>query len=109
MIGKMLENYTSDAYKDITHNGQGYLQEALGRLVEYKTQTTEMLERVGATRGDVSSNLSFIHHASAPYIPGELTPPSMRNSSRWPNAKPKSTMSAGRGSKLSSPAARTSR
>lgn len=57
MVGKMLENYTSDALKDISHNGQGYLQEALGRLVEYKAQTTEMLERVGATRGDVSSVL----------------------------------------------------
>lgn len=54
-VEKMVEIYSGDALKDLTHNGQGYLQEALGRLVEYKAQTMEMLERVGATRGDVRS------------------------------------------------------
>lgn len=57
MLKRMVEIYTSDALRDITHHGQGYLREALSRLVEYKTQTTEMLERVGATRGDVSDVL----------------------------------------------------
>lgn len=54
MLVKMLDIYLSDSLKDVTHNGQGYLQEALGRLDEYKSQTTEMLDRVAATRGDVS-------------------------------------------------------
>lgn len=55
MIGRMLEIYSStETLKELTHNGRGYLQEALARLAEYKTQTTEMIERVGATRGDVS-------------------------------------------------------
>lgn len=53
MIERMVEIYSSDALKELTHNGQGYLQEALTKLVEYKAQTNEMLERVGATRGDV--------------------------------------------------------
>lgn len=54
MITRMVEIYSGESLKDITHHGQGYLQEALNRLAEYKTQTTEMLDRVGATRGDVS-------------------------------------------------------
>lgn len=63
-IEKMVEIYSGDALKDLTHNGQGYLQEALGRLAEYKAQTTEMLERVGATRGDVRTipiSLVYFH------------------------------------------------
>lgn len=58
MIGKMLEIYSMEALKELTHNGRGYLQEALGRLAEFKTQTTEMIERVGATRGDVSDGMT---------------------------------------------------
>lgn len=54
MINRMLEIYRSEGLQDITHHGQGYLQEALSKLVEYKTQTTEMIDRVGSTRGDVS-------------------------------------------------------
>lgn len=54
MINQMLDIYSGEDFKDLTHNGRGYLQEALRRLVEYKTQTVEMLDRVGATRGDVS-------------------------------------------------------
>lgn len=53
LITRMAGIYSSEPLKDITLHGQGYLREALIRLVEYKTQTTDMLERVGATRGDV--------------------------------------------------------
>ncbi|KKY33487.1 putative ankyrin repeat protein [Diaporthe ampelina] len=59
MLGRMLEIYSGDGLKDITHNGQGYLHEALARLAEYKTQTTEMLDRVAATRGDYEKLLEM--------------------------------------------------
>lgn len=55
MVSRMLEIFSGEGLKDQTHHGQGYLQEALGKLVEYKTQTIEMIDRVGSTRGDVSS------------------------------------------------------
>lgn len=54
IISRMSEMYSSDSMRDSTQFGQGYLQEALAKLVEYKTQTTEMIDRVGSTRGDVS-------------------------------------------------------
>ncbi|ROW03044.1 hypothetical protein VMCG_05702 [Cytospora schulzeri] len=59
MLGKMLDIYLSDSLRDVTHNGRGYLQEALGRLDEYKSQTTEMLDRVAATRGDYEKLLEM--------------------------------------------------
>lgn len=59
MISRMSDIYLGEGLKDMTQHGQGYLQEALGRLSEYKTQTTEMLDRVASTRGDVSLVLSF--------------------------------------------------
>ncbi|KAF3761836.1 hypothetical protein M406DRAFT_265907 [Cryphonectria parasitica EP155] len=59
MIEKMLDMYTGDSLKDLTHYGQGYLREALTRLAEYKAQTTEMLERVTATRGDYEKLLEM--------------------------------------------------
>ncbi|PSR77954.1 hypothetical protein BD289DRAFT_377235 [Coniella lustricola] len=59
VIGKMLDIYTSDNLKDLTHYGQAYLNEALDRLAEYKTQAAEMLERVAATRGDYEKLLEM--------------------------------------------------
>lgn len=59
MLGRMLEIYEGEGLRDITYNGRGYLNEALERLAEYKTQTTEMLDRVAATRGDVSPGAHF--------------------------------------------------
>ncbi|KAH8884663.1 hypothetical protein GQ53DRAFT_386984 [Thozetella sp. PMI_491] len=44
--------YTTPDLKDITRNGQGYLEEALQKLDGYKSQTTEMLRRVDTTRKD---------------------------------------------------------
>lgn len=107
MLSRMLEIYEGDGLKDITHNGRGYLAEALARLAEYKTQTTEMLDRVAATRGDVSVEF----HAQA-FLRSPLTFPfadSMRNSLRWPSARHRWTTCAGPGCRRSSPARRTCR
>ncbi|KAK2599604.1 hypothetical protein N8I77_011344 [Diaporthe amygdali] len=59
MLGRMLEIYSGDNLKDITHHGRVYLNEALGRLDEYKSQTIEMLDRVAATRGDYEKLLEM--------------------------------------------------
>lgn len=59
MITRMSEIYSGEGLKEVTEHGRGYLQEALGKLAEYKIQTTEMLDRVGSTRGDVSSTPLF--------------------------------------------------
>ena len=53
-IRQMKEVYMSRDYRDITRNGQDYLDEALEYLDDYKQQTTEMLKRVDTTRNDVS-------------------------------------------------------
>ncbi|KAK0628987.1 hypothetical protein B0T17DRAFT_524303 [Bombardia bombarda] len=44
---------------DITRNGQGYLDEALEFLAEYKQQTTEMVKRVDTTRKDYEKMLEM--------------------------------------------------
>lgn len=59
MLSRMLEIYEGDSLRDLTHNGRGYLGEALERLAEYKTQTTEMIDRVVATRGDYEKLLEM--------------------------------------------------
>lgn len=60
MLGRMLEIYEGDdALREMTHNGRGYLAEALDRLAGYKTQTAEMLDRVLATRGDYEKLLEM--------------------------------------------------
>ncbi len=53
-IRQMKEIYLSRDFRDITRNGQDYLDEALEYLDDYKGQTTEMLKRVETTRNDVS-------------------------------------------------------
>lgn len=63
MITRMSEIYSGEGLKEVTEHGRGYLQEALGKLAEYKIQTTEMIDRVGSTRGDVSSP-PFFHITS---------------------------------------------
>ncbi len=54
-IRQMKEIYLSRDFKEITRNGQDYLDEALEYLDDYKQQTTEMLKRVDTTRNDVSA------------------------------------------------------
>lgn len=46
--------YTSKDLRDITGNGQFYLEEALEYLDEYKQQAKDMLQRVDTVRKDVS-------------------------------------------------------
>jgi hypothetical protein len=53
-IRQMKEIYLSRDFREITRNGQDYLDEALDYLDDYKQQTTEMLKRVDTTRNDVS-------------------------------------------------------
>lgn len=88
MLGRLLEIYSGDNLKDITHHGRVYLNEALGRLDEYKSQTIEMLDRVAATRGDVSTEILFW---SLLNLTDALFVCSTRNSLRWPSAKPRWT------------------
>lgn len=108
-LGRMLEIYEGEGLADMTHNGRGYLGEALERLAEYKTQTTEMLDRVAATRGDVSADIPF---SVIPLFLSLLTlipPHSTRSSSRWPSARRRWTTCAGPACRRSSRARRTSR
>lgn len=58
MISQMFKIYSGEGQNDLTYYGQRYLQEALSKLAEYKTQTTEMIDRVISTRGDVSEAFS---------------------------------------------------
>jgi hypothetical protein len=53
-IRQMKEIYVSKDFREITKNGQDYLDEALEYLDDYKQQTAEMLKRVDTTRNDVS-------------------------------------------------------
>ena len=50
----MKKIYTSRELRDITKNGQGYLDEALEYLDDFKQEVSEMLKRVDTTRNDVS-------------------------------------------------------
>lgn len=54
VIDKMHKIYLGPDLVQITSLGQGYLREALDRLGEYEVRTVDILERVAATRGDVS-------------------------------------------------------
>lgn len=62
VLGRMLDIYSGDGLKEMTHHGRGYLQEALGKLEEYKSQTADMLDRVLVTRGDVSYQFVLFHN-----------------------------------------------
>lgn len=53
-VEKMKAIYLGHGLKDLTRNGHKYLDEALARLDEYKSQTNEMIKRVDTTRKDVS-------------------------------------------------------
>lgn len=58
MISQMFKIYSGESQKDLTDYGRRYLQEALNKLAEYKAQTTEMIDRVVSTRGDVGEAFS---------------------------------------------------
>ncbi|KAK4100573.1 hypothetical protein N658DRAFT_99039 [Parathielavia hyrcaniae] len=59
-ISDMKKIYTSKDFKEITKNGQEYLDEALEYLDEYKQQTAEMLKRVDTTRNDYEKMLEMV-------------------------------------------------
>ncbi|TID07440.1 Protein SERAC1 [Colletotrichum higginsianum] len=50
----------ADEVRHQTHNGQMYLDEALHKLDEYKSQTMEMLKRVDTTRNDYEKLLEMV-------------------------------------------------
>ena len=52
--------FTGRDLRDITTNGQFYLEEALEYLDEYKQNAREMLKRVDTVRKDVSQLLLFV-------------------------------------------------
>jgi hypothetical protein len=100
VIRTMKTIYTSKELRDITGNGQFYLEEALEYLDEYKQQAKDMLKRVDTVRNDVS-------HSRFPFPPQSNTLRSTRKCSKWSNVKPRSTKSAGRACKPNSPPRRT--
>ncbi|KAJ0360002.1 hypothetical protein COL154_007890 [Colletotrichum chrysophilum] len=50
----------SEELKMLTRNGRMYLEEALGKLDEYRSQTAEMLKRVDTTRNDYEKLLEMV-------------------------------------------------
>lgn len=54
-VKNMKSIFESEELKMQTRNGRVYLEEALGKLDEYRSQTVEMLKRVDTTRNDVST------------------------------------------------------
>ena len=54
VVNQLKEIYNNPNLKDITKNGQGYLDKAMEYLTEYKQLTGEMVKRVETTKKDVS-------------------------------------------------------
>ena len=98
--------FTGRDLRDITTNGQFYLEEALEYLDEYKQNAREMLKRVDTVRKDVCHLLLLASQLREEML---TLSPSTKKCSKWLNAKPKSTKFGGRASKPNSPRARTSR
>ncbi|KAK4229468.1 hypothetical protein QBC38DRAFT_453291 [Podospora fimiseda] len=59
-IQEMKKIYTSRDLKEITKNGQYYLNEALEYLDDFKLEVTEMLKRVDITRNDYEKMLEMV-------------------------------------------------
>jgi hypothetical protein len=53
-IRSMKTIYERPELQELTKNGRGFLNDALGRLEDYKAQIAEMMRRVETTRNDVS-------------------------------------------------------
>ncbi|KAL0934915.1 ankyrin repeat protein [Colletotrichum truncatum] len=60
VVNNMKSIFESDDLKELTQNGVLYLEEALRKLDEYKSQTTEMLKRVDTTRNDYEKLLEMV-------------------------------------------------
>ncbi|KAK4190766.1 hypothetical protein QBC35DRAFT_488885 [Podospora australis] len=57
---RQMRDYYLTFFRDITRNGQEYLDEALEYLDDFKQQTTEMLKRVDTTRNDYEKMLEMV-------------------------------------------------
>ena len=90
--------YAGDELRHATANGRAYLDEALGRLDEYKQQTTEMLRRVDTTRKDVSHVIPKTSHRTANH---SLPARSTKSSSRWRSGRRRWRRCGGRGGRRS--------
>lgn len=102
-IKTLKTTFMSRDLRDITTNGQFYLDEALEYLDEYKQNAREMLKRVDTVRKDASHRLLQPGKQKANRFR------SMRKCSKWRSARPKWTKSAGHAFRRSWPRARTSR
>ncbi|KAF9876813.1 hypothetical protein CkaCkLH20_05659 [Colletotrichum karsti] len=60
VVKNMKAVFESDDLKHLTRNGRMFLDEALDKLEEYKSQTTEMLKRVDTTRNDYEKLLEMV-------------------------------------------------
>ncbi|TEA14937.1 Protein SERAC1 [Colletotrichum sidae] len=52
--------FDGDELRDVTRNGSLFLDEALSKLDEYKSQTQEMMKRVDTTRNDYEKLLEMV-------------------------------------------------
>lgn len=59
VVNQLKEIYNNPSLKEITKNGQGYLDKAMEYLTEYKQLTGEMVKRVETTKKDVSFHSPF--------------------------------------------------
>ncbi|KAI8192032.1 hypothetical protein K4K54_002895 [Colletotrichum sp. SAR 10_86] len=59
-VKNMKNIFESEELKMQTRNGRMYLEEALGKLDEYRSQTAEMLKRVDTTRNDYEKLLEMV-------------------------------------------------
>lgn len=91
MIKTMKTIYTGNGLRDITANGQFYLDEALEWLDEYKQSAKEMVKRVDTVRKDVS----WVDPEGLAVLRADMDP-STRRCSRWRNDRLKWTKCAGR-------------
>ncbi|OHE94379.1 hypothetical protein CORC01_10307 [Colletotrichum orchidophilum] len=60
VVRNMKTIFEGEDLKAVTKNGQMYLEEALAKLEEYKSQTLEMLKRVDTTRNDYEKLLEMV-------------------------------------------------
>lgn len=108
VVNQLKEIFNNPNLREITKNGQGYLDKAMEYLTEYKQLTGEMVKRVETTKKDVSFKPPPLS-LSAFLRSQKLTcSSSTRKCSKWPNVKRRSTKSGGRACKPSSPPRKTS-
>ncbi|EAA30980.3 hypothetical protein GE21DRAFT_8738 [Neurospora crassa] len=59
VVNQLKEIYNNPSLKEITKNGQGYLDKAMEYLTEYKQLTSEMVKRVETTKKDYEKMLEM--------------------------------------------------